>query len=158
MILDLFRKEVEFENIHGYDDLKNIVRRALDAEDNYNLLFIGPPASAKTLFLLGIIEYEKGVYFDGSNTTNRILDVLEEKRPKIICIDELDKMPRQFQEKLLNFMKAGKSRWIRCANNMILKSREQKYLPRAMKSQDYQDRCNPDLDGYICRNILRSNF
>jgi MoxR-like ATPase len=35
------------------------------------------------------------------------LDVLEEKRPKIICIDELDKMPRQFQEKLLNFMENG---------------------------------------------------
>jgi hypothetical protein len=32
----------------------DIVRRGLDAEDNYNLLFIGPPASAKTLFLLGI--------------------------------------------------------------------------------------------------------
>src|ERR1700747_3015768 len=96
MILDLFRKETEFENIQGYDDIKDIVKRALDAEDNYNLLFIGPPASAKTLFLLGIIEYKKGVYFDGSNTTNRILDVLEEKRPKIICIDELDKMPKQF--------------------------------------------------------------
>ena len=107
MLLDLFRKEVEFENIHGYDDIKDIVKRVLDAEDNYNLLFIGPPASAKTLFLLGIIEYKKAVYFDGSNTTNRILDVLEEKRPKIICIDELDRMPRQFQEKLLNFMESG---------------------------------------------------
>jgi MoxR-like ATPase len=107
MILDLFRNEIEFNNIQGYDDLKDIVRRALDAEDNYNLLFVGPPASAKTLFLLGILEFKKGVYFDGSNTTNRILDVLEEKRPKIICIDELDKMPRQFQEKLLNFMESG---------------------------------------------------
>ena len=96
MIPDLFRKNNEFSNTQGYDDIKDIVKRALDAEDNYNLLFIGPPASAKTLFLLGIIEYKKGVYFDGSNTTNRILDVLEEKRPKIICIDELDK--------LLNFM------------------------------------------------------
>jgi hypothetical protein len=107
MILDLFHREIEFNNIHGYDDLKDIVRRALDAEDNYNLLFIGPPASAKTLFLLGIIEYKKGAYFDGSNTTNRILDVLEQKRPKIICIDELDKMPKQFQDKLLNFMESG---------------------------------------------------
>jgi Holliday junction resolvasome RuvABC ATP-dependent DNA helicase subunit len=107
MILDLFRKEIEFDNIHGYDDIKDVVRRALGAEDNYNLLFVGPPASAKTLFLLGILECRKGVYFDGSNTTNRILDVLEEKRPKIICIDELDKMPRQFQEKLLNFMESG---------------------------------------------------
>ena len=108
MILDLFRKEVEFKNIEGYDDLKDIVRRALDAEDNYNLLFIGPPASAKTLFLLGILESKKGVYFDGSNTTNRILDVLEQERPKIICIDKLDKMSRQFQNQLLNFMDTGR--------------------------------------------------
>ena len=107
MILDLFRKDLVFENIHGYDDIKDIVKRALDAEDNYNLLFIGPPANAKTLFLLGLLESKKGVYFDGSNSTNRILDVLEEKRPKIICIDELDKMPNQFQEKLLNFMESG---------------------------------------------------
>src|SRR5215469_626908 len=107
MILDLFRKDNGFYNIRGYDDIKDIVRRALDAEDNYNLLFIGPPASAKTLFLLDILDSKKGVYFDGSNTTNRILDVLEEKMPKIICIDELDKMPRQFQMKLLNFMESG---------------------------------------------------
>jgi replication-associated recombination protein RarA len=59
------------------------------------------------LFLLGILEFRKGVYFDGSNTTNRILDVLEQDRPKFICIDELDKMPKQFQEKLLNFMESG---------------------------------------------------
>jgi len=39
MMLDLFRKEIGFENIQGYDDIKDIVRRALDAEDNYNLLF-----------------------------------------------------------------------------------------------------------------------
>jgi replication-associated recombination protein RarA len=56
---------------------------------------------------LGILKSKKGVYFDGSNTTNRILDVLDEKRPKIICIDELDKMSKQFQEKLLNFMESG---------------------------------------------------
>jgi MoxR-like ATPase len=80
----------------------------LDAEDNYNLLFVGPPASAKTLFLLGILDTKKGVYFDGSNTTNRILDVLEEERPKIICIDELAKMSRQFQNQFLNFMESGR--------------------------------------------------
>ncbi|MGC2685776.1 MAG: AAA family ATPase [Candidatus Nitrosopolaris sp.] len=73
------------------------------------MLFIGPPASAKTLFLLGILDIRKnGVYFDGSNTTNGILDVLEEERPKIICIDELDKMPRTFQNQLLNFMESGR--------------------------------------------------
>jgi hypothetical protein len=108
LILDLFRKEIGFYNIQGYDDIKGIVRRTLDAEDNYNVLFIGPPASAKTLFLLGILESKKGVYFDGSNTTNRILDVLEQERPKFICIDELDKMSRQFQNQLLNFLESGR--------------------------------------------------
>ncbi len=109
MILDLFRKEIDFENLQGYDDIKDIVRRELDAEDNYNLLFVGPPASAKTLFLLGILDMRKnGVYFDGSNTTNRFLDVLEEERPRIICIDELDKLPRIFQNQLLNFMESGR--------------------------------------------------
>jgi hypothetical protein len=59
------RKDIGFDNIQGYDDLKDTVRRALDAEDNYNLLFIGPPASAKTLFLLTILESKNGVCFDG---------------------------------------------------------------------------------------------
>jgi MoxR-like ATPase len=73
-----------------------------------NLLLCTPPTSAKTLFLLGILEFKNGVYFDGSNTTNRILDVLEEERPKIICIDELDKLSRRFQNQLLNFMESGR--------------------------------------------------
>jgi DNA polymerase III delta prime subunit len=98
-----------FDKIQGYDDLKQIVSRVLDAEDNYNLLFIGPPASSKTLFLQGILEIRKdAVYFDGSNTTNRILDVLEEKRPKIILLDELDKMGKSWQNQLLNFMESGR--------------------------------------------------
>jgi replication-associated recombination protein RarA len=109
MILNLFRKNNEFYNLHGYDDIKDIVKRVLDSEDSYNLLFVGAPSSSKTLFLMSILEIRKdGVYFDGSNTTSRILDVLEEKRPQIICIDELDKMPRTFQNQLLNFMESGR--------------------------------------------------
>jgi Holliday junction resolvasome RuvABC ATP-dependent DNA helicase subunit len=92
----------------GYDDIKDLVRRALDSNENYNLLLCGPPASAKTLFLLGILQCRKGVYFDGSNTTNRILDVIEEDRPKVICIDELEKMARNFQNQLLNFLGNGR--------------------------------------------------
>jgi len=112
-ISDISNKSTGFDTIQGYDDLKGIVRRALDAESNYCLLFIGPPASAKTLFLEGILDIagkkkRDGVYFDGSNTTNRILDVLEQERPRIICIDELDKMSRTFQNQLLNFMESGR--------------------------------------------------
>jgi holliday junction DNA helicase RuvB len=120
-ILDLFSHKIEVEKLVGiekiafstiaeYDDLKSIVIRALETREKYNLLFVGPPASAKTLFLYGILELRKGEYFDRTNTTSRILDVLEEKRLKIICLDELDKMPRSFQEKLLNFIESG---WVK---------------------------------------------
>lgn len=44
----------------------------------------------------------EGLYFDGTNSTNRILDVLNDERPNIVCIDELEKMPKNFQEKILN--------------------------------------------------------
>jgi replication-associated recombination protein RarA len=102
-------KPTGIDKIEGYEDIKDIVIRALDSEDSYNLLFTGPPASSKTLFLLGILDMRKdGVYFDGSNTTSRILDALEEQRPQIICIDELDKMSRQFQNQLLNFIESGR--------------------------------------------------
>ena len=69
--LPLLKHNDDLDSINGYDDVKNILKRALDSEDNYNLLFSGPPA--QTLFLLGIMEREKkAVYFDGSNTSNRI--------------------------------------------------------------------------------------
>ena len=79
------------------------------SEDQYNLMFIGEPASGKTLFLQGIMDMRKDtVYFDSTNTTNKILDILEQKRPKIICLDEIEKMSRPWQEKLLNLLESGK--------------------------------------------------
>jgi DNA replicative helicase MCM subunit Mcm2 (Cdc46/Mcm family) len=52
------------------------------------------------------MEHRKQIFFS-NYATALILDVLEKNRPKIICIDELDKMPKQFQDKLLNFMESG---------------------------------------------------
>ena len=42
--------------------LRIIVTRTLETRENYNLLFVGPPASAKTLFLYEILELRKGEY------------------------------------------------------------------------------------------------
>ena len=53
-----------FANIQGYEHIKDIIRRVLDSDENYNLLFIGSPASSKTLFLQGILKIRKdGVNF-----------------------------------------------------------------------------------------------
>jgi DNA-binding NtrC family response regulator len=40
--------------------------------------------------------------------SSRMLDALEEQRPKIVCIDEIEKLPKQFQDKLLNLMQNGR--------------------------------------------------
>jgi len=130
MILDLFRKEIEFNNIQGYDDIKDIIRRAF-AEANYNLLFIGPPASANTIFLLDILDMRK----DGSNTTSRILDVLEKARSKIICIDELEKMSRQFQNQLLNFMESGRIKVDQMRRYYDFEIKAPKSLPHVMTNR-----------------------
>lgn len=102
------RSEVSFSSISGYDDVKNIINRILSSEENFNILLVGPPASSKTQFLMEIMKVSTNcVYFDATNTTNRILQVLEEEQPKIVLLDELDKMPRVFAEKLLNFLESG---------------------------------------------------
>jgi hypothetical protein len=41
----IFKRHAAFPNVSVYDDVKEIVRRALDAEENFNLLFCGVPAS-----------------------------------------------------------------------------------------------------------------
>jgi replication-associated recombination protein RarA len=103
------QQQSSFDSIQGYQDIKNIVKRALQSEENFNLLLIGPPASSKTQFLMEIMNFYKDcVYFDASNTTNRILQVLEEERPRIVLLDELDKLPRNFSEKLLGFLESGR--------------------------------------------------
>jgi MoxR-like ATPase len=95
----------DFESIEGYDEVKNIIRRYLDSEESFNLLLWGEPASSKTLFLLELAK-QKGV--DCTNTTSRILDVLEQEQPKIILLDELDKFSKSWQNKLLSLLEGGR--------------------------------------------------
>jgi len=131
-------KQDRFASIEGYEDIKEITGRALDAEENYNLLFYGAPASAKTLFLQGI----GGEYFDGSNTTNKILDILEEKRPKIICIDELDKMGKSWQNQLLNFMESGRIKVVQQKKSYDFEIKGPRCLLPAMNYQGSQNLYN----------------
>ena len=104
------RSQASFSSISGYDDVKNIINRVLSSEENFNLLLVGAPASSKTQFLMEIMKAREGktVCFDANNTTNRVLQVLEEEKPEIVLLDELDKLPRNFAEKLLGFLESGR--------------------------------------------------
>jgi len=59
------------------------------------------------MFLMELAKEKGAVYFDCTNTTSRILDILEQERPKIILLDEVEKMNRVFQSQLLNFLESG---------------------------------------------------
>jgi MoxR-like ATPase len=64
--------------------------------------------SSKTLFLLELAKQKGAVFFDCTNTTSRILDVLEQERPKIILFDELEKMGKTFRNRLLGLIEGGR--------------------------------------------------
>lgn len=109
--LSIFKQTKQiFSEIVGHEGIKDIMMRAIEAEENINVLLDGPPASAKSLFLKAIQSHEKNVlYFDATNTTGpALLDTLNNNRgAKIILIDELEKMARNFQNMLLNMMETG---------------------------------------------------
>jgi len=105
---NLLIEKKQFSSISGYEDIKNIINRVLSSDDSFNLLLVGPSSSAKTQFMMEIMNVSKHcVYFDAANSTNQILQVLEKERPKIVLLDELDKLPRVFAEKMLNFLESG---------------------------------------------------
>jgi len=79
-----------FDSISGYEDIKQLICRALHSEDSINILFWGEPASSKTMFLMELAKEKGAVYFDCTNTTTRILDILQQERHcKIISIGKV---------------------------------------------------------------------
>jgi len=98
-----------FEDIVGYDHLKRLFRMALDSESVIHILLVGPPASAKTMFLTSLMHRLKDCYFtDGGNSTKSgMIDYLFADRPRYLLVDEIDKMSNKDQAFLLNLMETG---------------------------------------------------
>lgn len=106
------RKQLEgiFDSIIGLSDLKEILIRCLVAEEPTNVLLCGPPASAKTLFLLVIHKGMADCYFvDGANSSGAgMVDYLfAHPETQILLIDELDKLSKKDQTTLLNLLETG---------------------------------------------------
>jgi MoxR-like ATPase len=98
-----------FEDIIGYDHIKRLFGMALRSESAIHLLLVGPPASAKTMFLTSIMRHLKNSYFaDGANSTRAgMMDYVLENRPRYLLVDEIDKMSPKDQAFLLNLMETG---------------------------------------------------
>jgi MoxR-like ATPase len=115
-----------FSNIEGLDDIKEMMLRALESPERAHTLLVGPPACAKSLFML---EIEKGMqhevyYTEGAATTKAGLQkyITENPHKEIIIIDEIDKMPLQHQEGLLTMMERGEFTTTKVRNTQTVKA------------------------------------
>ncbi len=97
-----------FDCIVGYADVKELIKMALTNTKPYNILMVGPPASAKSLFLLEISRLPNAVYALGSSSSKAgLATLLIEKMPTYLIIDELDKMSREDYGVLLSVTETG---------------------------------------------------
>ena len=100
-----------FGDIIGHDDVKELLRACLLAEKPVHVLLAGPPALAKSLFLWDIERAagERAIWLVGSATSKAGLwDVVAERQPQLILIDELDKMSAADTAALLSMMEGGR--------------------------------------------------
>jgi MoxR-like ATPase len=88
------REDRFFEDIIGHEDIKRLFGLVSRSDEPTHVLLSGPPASAKTMFLLSLRRHLKDSYFvDGGNTTKAgIIDYLFKNRAPYLLIDEIDKM------------------------------------------------------------------
>ena len=98
-----------FSSIIGYDDIKKLLRRGLSADTPLSILFIGPPASAKTMFQLEIERLPGAMFTVGSNITKSgLTSLLFDNDIRYLIIDEIEDMKAEDVAPLLTLMTTGK--------------------------------------------------
>ena len=98
-----------FDVIVGHEELKWVFMKSLHKE-RYHILLVGPPATAKTLFLLAISQLPGAVFVDVPHATRvGIRDLIIQFRPRYLLLDEFDKANNEdFWHGLANIMETGK--------------------------------------------------
>jgi len=104
-------KDKIFEDIVGYDDIKKVFKMALKSDEPVHVLLVGPPASAKSIFLEALLHKlgNNQAYFaiGSSSTKAGVINMLFTKEPKYLMVDEIDKMSASDQASLLGLMETG---------------------------------------------------
>ena len=102
------KPEPLFESIVGFSDVKRLFQLSLSSEKPVHILLVGPPASAKTLFMVECMRLERSYFTLGSHSTKSgMIDYLFAKRPRYLIVDEIEHMPMKDQTALLSLMETG---------------------------------------------------
>jgi holliday junction DNA helicase RuvB len=147
------REEDIFWEIYGHENIKTVVNMALRSKKAVHVLLTSPPGMAKTQFLLSIRNIFKSMSFFviGSNSTKKgIIDLLFEKRPQILLIDELETMSYDAQESLLNLMETGIISETKKTSTREIQLKNTKIFAT---SNDTKALCGPLLSRFIVVNI-----
>lgn len=97
-----------FDIIVGHDNIKTLVRYAIEAEKPVHFLFTGPPASAKTLFLMELSRLPDSYYCIAQTTSQAgLANLLFTFQPKYLLIDEIDRLGGEHVGVLNSLMATG---------------------------------------------------
>jgi Holliday junction DNA helicase RuvB len=114
-----------FSGIVGYDNIKELMKTSLALDKPVHILLYGPPAIAKSMFLWEIerVYGNQCLPFIGSATSHAgMWDMLIERHPRIILIDELEKMNITDTAGLLSLMEYGRVIRAKVGRSMDVKS------------------------------------
>lgn len=95
--------------ITGYEDLKEEIADTIEAQRPTHYLLEGPPASAKSVFLEAVHQAVPDAEraFGSRTSAAGLSDLLFEKHPMILLLDEIDKMRADAYSVLLGLMESG---------------------------------------------------
>ena len=97
-----------FDCIIGYDDVKDEIKFTLREEKKGHYLLIGPPATAKSLFLMELGSLGGTYQATGSRVSGAgLTDAFFNYKPRILVLDEIDKIPMDATAVLLSAMESG---------------------------------------------------
>ncbi len=113
----------------GFEDIKQTLATALATRRKINFMLEGPPACAKSVMLEGIRSSVPAAFqaFGSRTSAAGLSEVLFEQRPRVLLLDEADKMRHDVYSVLLGLMesgeiletKSGKTRGIKLETTVI---------------------------------------
>jgi Holliday junction DNA helicase RuvB len=134
-----------FEPIVGFDDVKDLLRRAVLAAKPVHVLLEGPPASAKTLFLMELGRLPEAHFVVGGTASRAgLAELLVMWRPRFLLVDEIETIARMkdygvllhlMESQEVVITKHGKRIRIPLTTQVVAAGNDSRRLPRALVSR-----------------------
>ncbi len=97
-----------FDVVVGHERLKKLFTMSLQAPQPVHILLVGPPATAKSIFLMELERLPRSRYaLGGTSSTAGVVDFIIEQQPRYLILDELEKMDMKDFSALLSLMAEG---------------------------------------------------